>query len=233
MTTITLRLMFLPVLFDVGWCYYQHMWWMFYPHIATWEDIIWLMLLPYMSVADVITTEADVIACYILFYYWLMLFYYWLMFLPVLFDVGWCYYQHMWWMFYPHIATWEDIIWLMLLPYMSVADVITTEADVIACYILFYFIIGWCYSQYVADVIATFGVMWWQMLLPGGRCYGHCRVGDGWWLMLLPPGRWWCHGSMIYFNLSSGMLKQNLIPYMWQMVYANISIKGWIVDPYV
>ena len=38
---------------------------------------------------------------------------------------------------------------------------------------------------------------------------------------------------MIYFNLSSGMLKQNLIPYMWQMVYANISIKGWIVDPYV
>ena len=156
-----------------------------------------------------------------------------LMFLPVLFDVGWCYYQHMWWMFYPHIATWEDIIWLMLLPYMSVADVITTEADVIACYILFYFIIGWCYCQYVADVIATFGVMWWQMLLPSGRCYGHCRVGDGWWLILLPPGRWCCQGSMIYFNLSSGMLKQNLIPYMWQMVFANISIKGWVVDPYV
>ena len=44
----------------------------------------------------------------------------------------------------------------MLLPYMSVLDVITTEADVIACYILFYFIIGWCYCQYVADVIATF-----------------------------------------------------------------------------
>ena len=131
-----------------------------------------------------------------------------LMFLPVLFDVGWCYYQHMWWMFYPHIATWEDIIWLMLLPYMSVADVITTEADVIACYILFYFIIGWCYCQYVADVIATFGVMWWQMLLPSGRCYGHCRVGDGWWLILLPPGRWYCQGSMMYFNLSSGMLNR-------------------------
>ena len=24
----------------------------------------------------------------------------------------------------------------------------------------------------------TFYVMWWQMLLPSGRCYGHCRVGD-------------------------------------------------------
>ena len=41
----------------------------------------------------------------------------------------------------------------------------TTEADVIACYILFYFIIGWCYCQYVADVMATFGVMWWQNVI--------------------------------------------------------------------
>ena len=31
------------------------------------------MLLPCITVIDVITTEADVIACYILFYYWLML----------------------------------------------------------------------------------------------------------------------------------------------------------------
>ena len=29
----------------------------------------------------------------------------------------------------------------------------------------------------MADVIATFGVMWWQMLLPSGRWNGHCRVG--------------------------------------------------------
>ena len=28
-------------------------------------------------------------------------------------------------------------------------------------------------------------------------------------------------------------MKQNLIPYMWQMVLANISIQGWIVDPNV
>ena len=26
-------------------------------------------------------------------------------------------------------------------------------------------------------------------------------------------------------------VKQNLIRYMWQMVFANISIQGWIVDP--
>ena len=88
----------------------------------------------------------------------------------------------------------------MLLPYMSVADVITTEADVIACYILFYFIIGWCYCQYVADVIATFGVMWWQMLLQvadvmatvgwvmvGGWCYYHQAdgVAMGQWFVLI------------------------------------------------
>ena len=60
----------------------------------------------------------------------------------------------------------------------------------------------------MADVIATFGVMWGQMLLQSGRCYGHCRVGDGCWLMLLLPGRGCCHGSMIYFNLSSGMLNR-------------------------
>ena len=31
----------------------------------------------------------------------------------------------------------------------------------------------------MADVMATFYVMWWQMLLPSGRWNGHCRVGDG------------------------------------------------------
>ena len=65
----------------------------------------------------------------------------------------------------------------MLLPHMSVVDVITTEADVIACYILFYYwlmllpICGRCYSH--------FGVMWWQMLLPSGRWNSHCRVDGG------------------------------------------------------
>ena len=49
-----------------------------------------------------------------------------------------------------------------------VADVITTEADVIAFLI---YGVGWCYCQSY--------VMWWQVLLPSGRCYSHCRVGDG------------------------------------------------------
>ena len=61
--------------------------------------------------------------------------------------------------------------------YMIVVDVITTKADVIAFCIIYG--VGWCYCQWVADLIATFSVMWWQMLLPSGRCYGHCRVGDG------------------------------------------------------
>ena len=64
----------------------------------------------------------------------------------------------------------------MLLPRLSVVDVITTKADVIACYILFYY---WLMLLpiYVADVIATFfGIMWWQMLLPSGRWNSHCRV---------------------------------------------------------
>ena len=28
-------------------------------------------------------------------------------------------------------------------------------------------------------------------------------------------------------------VKQNLIPYMWQMVLANILVKGWTIDPNV
>ena len=44
----------------------------------------------------------------------------------------------------------------MLLPCVSVVDVITTEADVIACYI--YFILFWLMllPMFVADVITTF-----------------------------------------------------------------------------
>ena len=33
--------------------------------------------------------------------------------------------------------------------------------------------------------------------------------------------------------LLSYTLSYTLIPYMWQMVFAHISIKGWIIDPYV
>ena len=45
----------------------------------------------------------------------------------------------------------------MLLPRISVVDVITTEADVNACYILFYFIYWLMLLPiFVADVIAMF-----------------------------------------------------------------------------
>ena len=75
----------------------------------------------------------------------------------------------------------------MLLPYMSVVDVITTEADVIAWYILFLFYWLMLLPIFVADVIATY------LAQCGGRCY--CQVAGGkatvgWvdirWLMLLP-----------------------------------------------
>ena len=35
---------------------------------------------------------------------------------------------------------------------------------------------------------------------------------------------------MFYFKFWD--VKQNLIPYVWQMVFAYISIEGWIIDPY-
>ena len=37
----------------------------------------------------------------------------------------------------------------------------------------------------------------------------------------------------IYFKFSSEMLSRNIILNVWQMVLANISIKGWIIHPYV
>ena len=89
---------------------------------------------------DVKTTEADVIACYISF---------------LLADVITntfvvdvmtpCYSIRRCW------------FWLMLLPCISVVDVITTEADVIACYILFYLL---------ADVITNIC----------GRFYSHISL---------------------------------------------------------
>ena len=75
---------------------------------------------------------------------------------------------------------------------MSVADVITTGADVNASYVYFILLL--------ADVIANVWqmvwplcVMWWLMLLPSGRWNGYCRVGGimladviANWQMLLP-----------------------------------------------
>ena len=56
-----------------------------------------------------------------------------------------------------------------------VVDVKTTEADVIAYYILLADVIA---NISVADVITTcYSTRRWQMLLPGGRWNSHYRVG--------------------------------------------------------
>ena len=73
--------------------------------------------------------------------------------------------------------------------------------------------------------------MCWLMLLPSGRWNSHCRVVDVEWLMLLPLGRCYSPGTMILLQFQFWDVEQNLIPYMWQMVFANISIQGLIVDP--
>ena len=64
----------------------------------------------------------------------------------------------------------------------------------------------------VADGIATAGWVWlWQMLIP---------VVDE------------KTTRVNYFNLSSGVLNRTS-SHMWQMIFANIPIEGWIIDPYV
>ena len=70
---------------------------------------------------------------------------------------------------------------------------------------------GRCYC-WVADGMATAGLEWWQMLLPCGRWNGH-------WVKL--------------FQFEFWGVKQNLIPYMRQIVFTYIPIQGWIVDPYI
>ena len=60
---------------------------------------------------------------------------------------------------------------------MSVEDVITTGADVIASYIYFIFYYWLILLPMCGRWYSHFGVMWWLMLLPSGRWNGHCRVG--------------------------------------------------------
>ena len=63
----------------------------------------------------------------------------------------------------------------------------------------------------VADGIATVG----------------CVVAD-----VNASGRWKNHyGQLLQFKFWG--VKQNLIPNMWQMVFANISVEGCIINPYV
>ena len=39
--------------------------------------------------------------------------------------------------------------------------------------------------------------------------------------------------ASVLFQSEFWGVKQNLIPYMWQMVFAYVSIQGGIIDPYV
>ena len=38
----------------------------------------------------------------------------------------------------------------------------------------------------------------------------------------------WCRGALFSFQFWDG--KQNLVPNMWQVVFANVSIEGRVVD---
>ena len=105
--------------------------------IACYVSLLLADVIANLFVVDVMTTyniEADVIACYIS-----------LLLADVIANIcGTC---------YVHIIQHEKMLfWLMLLLCISVVDVITTEADVIACYILL-----------LADVIPNIG----------GRYYSH------------------------------------------------------------
>ena len=100
----------------------------------------------------------------------------------------------------------------------------------------------------MADVIAKMSHLycnhqcWYvvrQMLLPSGRWNGHfdynagwcyCQVADGiattgleCWQMLLPCGRWNSHWVLL-FKFKFWGVKQNLIPYVRQMVFTYVSI---------
>ena len=66
---------------------------------------------------------------------------------------------------------------------------------------------------------------------PCGRWNSHCRVGVL-WQMLMPCGRWNGH-RVCLLQFQFWGVKQKLIPYVWQMVFAYVSVKGWIVDTYV
>ena len=83
------------------------------------------------------------------------------------------------------------------------------------------------------------------MLLQGGWCYSTSVLADDIAMVVdLKPHRviivladvkaicgWCCMATVsIYFNFEFWDVKQNLIPNMWQMVLANVSIKGWIIS---
>ena len=51
--------------------------------------------------------------------------------------------------------------------------------------------------------------------------------------MLQPYGRWNGHLWVDLFQFKFLDIKQNLFPYVRQMVFANVLVEGWIIHPYV
>ena len=43
----------------------------------------------------------------------------------------------------------------------------------------------------------------------------------------------WPLSTLILFQLKFWAVKQNLIPYVRQMVLVYVFVKGWIINPYV
>ena len=72
----------------------------------------------------------------------------------------------------------------------------------------------------VADVIAT------SVLADDIAMVVDVKTTQGDWCF----GRCYCHSQHL-FQFKFWDVKQNLIPYVWQMVLANIPIKGWIISP--
>ena len=71
----------------------------------------------------------------------------------------------------------------------------------------------------------------WQMLLPHGRCYCHKDGGLG--DVIANVADVMATGSLYLFQFKFCDVVQNLIPHMWQMVFANVFVEGWTIDPYV
>ena len=102
--------------------------------------------------------------------------------------------------------------------------------------------IGW-YCSLVADGIAN--------NIFTGRCYKQCVCSGGMtthgryyvvadgkplaecWQMLQQCGRWNGHFWVHLFQFRFWDVKQNLIPYVRQLVFAYVLVEGWIVHPYV
>ena len=98
------------------------------------------------------------------------------------------------------------------------------------------------------------GIPLWQMLWPHscvGKCgrwnatvvhvvasifLDRCFVVYGWCYAM--SGRWNGHCIRVLFQFELWGVKQNLIPYMWQMALTNVLVKGWIftlmyMDPFI